>query len=467
MATAIAVAALAGVLTVQAVMIRQPGHLPGREPVLWLVMAWWGLGFIAATALLWAAPRRIAVGLLVGGAIVIQGSAMARGPQLSDDYYRYAWDARVQLAGTDPYRYVSIDPRLDRLHDRWLWPDPAQCEAIGRQAGCTRLNYPRAHTIYPPVAQAWFVLVDVLPGPPREHKQQFYASLASLGLMVMLMRMLSTAGRDPRYAAFYAWSPVAGVDVGSDGHVDVVAALFALGGLALLSRAAALGRRRAAVGGGLLGAAIAVKLYPALLLPAAIRRRPVVVAATAGGVVAWSYLPHALAVGTGVVGFLPEYLKVEGYDQGSRFVLLSLVGLSGSAAKAVAVAVLAGVTATVLGADARRTPPIRAALYLVGAALLIATPAQPWYSLLLVALAAHEARPEWLAVAAAAYPAYVAHFVRLPGGAYEVSQIAYGAAATIVLAVTVPRWREGRTPSAPSPWPAVRPSRPRPVGGPS
>jgi len=37
------------------------------------------------------------------------------------------------------------------------------------------------------------------------------------------------------------------------------------------------------------------------------------------------YLPHVLAVGSGVIGFLPGYLHQEGYADGTRFVLLGML----------------------------------------------------------------------------------------------------------------------------------------------
>ncbi|WP_336501448.1 glycosyltransferase 87 family protein [Candidatus Frankia alpina] len=236
------------------------------------------------------------------------------------------------------------------------------------------------------MAQAYFTAVHYLPGPPREHKLQLYGSLLSLALTGLLMRMLIARGRDPRYAAFYALSPLAGLEIGSDAHVDVLGALLALAGLAVLTRrrlhpppvlpvppgwpespsspgaqsptsseSASPSRWRAVAAGALLGAAVAVKLYPALLLPAVARRRPVALVGAALGVVGLAYLPHLFAVGTGVLGFLPQYLDAEGYGQGARFLLLvGVLHLGGSVAKAVAVAVLATVTVAVWRTDPDR-----------------------------------------------------------------------------------------------------------------
>lgn len=467
-----AVVGLAGVLACQVAVQRQPGYLVARPALLYLTLLWWALALVTATLLVLAAPRRLAVALLLAGAVAIHAVALTGGPRMSDDLYRYAWDGRVQAAGIDPYRYGPLAAELAELRDSWLFPDSANCTAENPSRGCTRLNYPRAHTIYPPVAQAYFTAVHLLPGPPREHNLQLYASLASLALVGLVMAMLAARGRDPRHVAFYALTPLAGIDAGSDAHVDVLGALLALGGTAVLTsrrRAGrpkrppdvgeeadpspgaglvsdahpALSRRRAWLAGALLGAAVAVKLYPALLLPAAAGRgracRPVSLLGAAVAVVALVYFPHVLAVGTGVLGFLPQYLDVEGYDEGSRFLLLAALGISGSAARTVAAAVLVGVTAAVLRSDPRRVPVERAALWLVGAAYLTATPAQPWYGVLLAARAVVAGRLEWLAVAAAAYPLYISLFTDVPGDAWTLRVSSYAVAAVIVSAAAFAR----------------------------
>ena len=61
------------------------------------------------------------------------------------------------------------------------------------------------------------------------------------------------------------------------------------------------------------GLAIAVKLTPGLLAPAVLRRRGLLVAACTTGTVALSYLPHVLAVGTDVLGYIPGSMTAPGY----------------------------------------------------------------------------------------------------------------------------------------------------------
>ena len=95
---------------------------------------------------------------------------------------------------------------------------------------------------------------------------------------------------------------------------DIVAVGIAAAALLLL--ATARGRTRQTVlGGVLLGLAIATKVTPVLTVPAVLRRRWVTVALAAGGAFVTVYIPHVLAVGGKVIGFLPGYLQQEGYDE--------------------------------------------------------------------------------------------------------------------------------------------------------
>jgi hypothetical protein len=76
---------------------------------------------------------------------------------------------------------------------------------------------------------------------------------------------------------------------------------------------------------------------------------------------------------------------------------------------------------------------ILAALLLVGVAFLLVGPSQPWYGLLIVALAVLADRPAWLAVAAAAYPVYQAG--NLGTSNTGMQQWSYLTAAAVVAAV--------------------------------
>lgn len=419
--------------------------LGNADRLLLEILLWW-LAWAVAIACLRRAGTRHVLLLVVLGAVALRLAAITAVVPLSDDLYRYAWDGKVQASGSDPYRYPPTAPELAGLRDDWLFPDEQECAERDRPPGCTIINRPSVRTIYPPVAQAWFVVGHAVGASQLEDLGwQLFALLADVATMLLLWRLLVRAGRDPRWVAVYAWSPVAVLEAVQNGHVDGLATL-------LVVAAVGLAGRRPGWSGAALGAAAMVKLYPALLLPVLLGRRPVRVVSAFVAVCVVSYVPHLLAVGWDVLGYLPGYLAEEDYDSGDRYLLLRPLGLTGLPATAVAgvlgLAVLAYVVRRV-----RRDPTDVAgpALVLFGAALLLATPVQPWYGLPLAALAVLAVRPVWLAVPAAAYPAFFAVVPAGPSdGAARLGSAAFGLALLVVLA------GYARGPGSPAARPSVR-----------
>lgn len=298
---------------------------------------------------------------------------------------------------------------------------------------CTRINRPTVHTIYPPTAEVWFLVVHALSPDDARHKGlQSGAALLSLAVTVVLVLALRRRG-DPHRAALWAWSPVVPVEAVNNAHVDVLAVLFSVAGLLVVAR-------HRVTGGVLLGLAIAAKLLPVVLLPGAVSgaRRPrtaLAVLAPAVATVGLLYLPYVLLSDGSVLGYLGGYAREEGYDDagaGGRYLLLRFV-LPDAWAPPVAALVTAAVAVAVWW---RGDPehPWRGALLTTGTAFLLLTPGYSWYALLLVALVALDGRWEWLGVALAGAVAY------LVGG--DAATAAYAAAA---LGVVGGAWARGRT----------------------
>jgi len=404
--------------------------------------------------------RRLALVVLIAACCQVPGVLVA--PQSSSDAYRYVWDGRVQLSGTSPYRYVPLDDRLANLRDPLLFPGlpPSQASGVrtldrlpkeraellelAKNDPRTRINRPRVPTIYPPVAQAWFTAVAWLtPWSRGTQGLQVGAALLAVGLTLGLGLLLGRRGDDPAQALWWGWCPLVVLETGNGAHVDILAAVLVIGSLAALNR-----RPKAVahpwlwrIGAGLLlGLAAATKIIPLLLLPAmtVLRRRngggprQLAVPVTAITSFALSYLPHVLAVGALVLGYLPGYLSEEGFsDGGDRYGVLALV-LPTQARQPVAVLLGAALAGYALW-RCDRDRPERTAVWLFGGAILIATPAYAWYCLPLAALAVLAGRTEWLAVAAAGYLAYAS--TRLP----YLPGVAYAAAGAFVLTVAAGR----------------------------
>jgi alpha-1,2-mannosyltransferase len=180
-------------------------------------------------------------------------------------------------------------------------------------------------------------------------------------------------------------------------------------------------------------------MTPALAVPALLRRRPLTLAISAAGAFAAVYVPHVLAVGSKVIGFLPGYLQQEDYTSGTRYGLIGLF-VTGWLASVVAVLILTAVAVAVLEfGDPGR--PWQGGVVMTGAALAVTTPHYQWYALLLVMLVALDGRIEWLAFAAAGYYAAEADMGRYTPPWRLVDAIAYGAALLVVAAATLVRYR--------------------------
>ncbi|MFI5908497.1 glycosyltransferase 87 family protein [Dactylosporangium sp. NPDC051541] len=388
--------------------------LPGR----WYLVSF--APFAGGAWLVARLDRRTALALVLLGGVLLPLTAAMSPPASSDDLYRYLWDGRVQLADVDPYRYPPAAPELAPLRDGPLWsPDAHWCLPDG---ACTRINRPTVPTIYPPVAEGLFAAVAAL--APGVRGLQLVMAMFAAAVGALLWRALAALGRDPRRAVLWAWCPMVALEAGNNAHVDVVAVGLAAVAVWLLARG------RAVPGGLAWGLAIATKLTPALLAPALLRRRPLAVGLAAVGAVAAVYLPHVLAVGPGVLGYLPGYLHEEGYTDGSRFALLSAVLPAALTTPAAAAIVAVAAVAVWWRADPDR--PWRAAAAMVTVTLLVAAPAYPWYALLLVMLVAYGAPWEWLTVAAAAYLAQFAPDLGLATATAQ--RIGYGTALAVVAA---------------------------------
>jgi hypothetical protein len=433
-AIGLALSVLAGLV----LLLVRPSLNPARvQPLALLIGAW--MAFIVAAWLLRKVPKRTAVALILIGGIGIQVAAVSAPPRMSSDLYRYIWDGRVQAAGIDPYQYVPTATQLDGLRNEFLfYPRGEYCvratyvsrhPAADLTPGCTRINRPTVPTIYPPVAEAYFLGVYYLhPADDSSTPIQATTALAAVLITVLLLFGLRGLGRDVRTAALWSWCPTVALEAGNSAHVDVIAVGLAAAAILLLATART--TRRTVFGGILLGLAIATKLTPVLTVPALLRRRWVTVLVAAGSAFIAVYIPHVLRVGGKVIGFLPGYLQQEGYTKGTRFGIIGLF-VTGPLAIAVAVLILGAVAFAVLQfTDPDR--PWRGALIMTAAALAVTTPHYQWYSLLLVMLVALDGQPEWLAFAAGGYYAAEPDMGRYTPPWRLVDAIAYGVPLVVV-----------------------------------
>jgi hypothetical protein len=141
------------------------------------------------------------------------------------------------------------------------------------------------------------------------------------------------------------------------------------------------------------------------------------------------YLPHVLAVGAKVLGYLPAYLREEHYSGGGRFLVAGALHIPAYLAGVVSVG---AVITTMVWVFMRRPPAPVGIAALFGALLLATSPVQPWYATTLLAVAALAGRPRYAAVVLAGYPYFFAVILASPHAAV-IGEAGYSLGAVAVL----------------------------------
>ncbi|WP_197423007.1 glycosyltransferase 87 family protein [Bradyrhizobium valentinum] len=329
-----------------------------------------GLLTIVATGLAERSPTGRALWLIVGLGIALRAYVLLFDPLLSSDVYRYVWDGRVQAAGINPYRFMPADESLAFLRDRMVFPHINRADT--------------AVTIYPPVAQFFFLIVTRIGESVTTMRLALLACESiTVILIVVLLRRID---RPVTRVVAYLWHPLPVWEIANNGHVDALMVALMLLGLWIALTGRAL---RGAV---VITLSVLVKPYAAPVLAGIWRpwdvKVPLVVIAT----VALCYLPY-LSVGSGVLGFLTKgYLTEQGISGGNDLWLLSLWRLvfgyhEGDVAAYVALAALAlwfkglSVARSAHHSIASRLADINMLLLLT---LLLLSPNYPWHFLIIM-----------------------------------------------------------------------------------
>ncbi len=261
-----------------------------------------GLLTIAATAQAERTPTTRALWLILGVAIGLRAYVLLFDPLLSSDIYRYVWDGKVQATGINPYRYVPADPAVASLRDGTIFPH------INRAT--------TAVTIYPPVAQFFFLIVT------RIGENVTVMRLALVGCeavtVAIIALFLRCMNQPVTRVVAYLWHPLPLWEIASSGHVDALMLALMLLGLWIALSGQALR------GAALMAFSVLVKPYVAPVLAGIWRpwdlKMPLVVIA----IITLYYLPY-LSVGWGVLGFLTQgYLREEGISAGNDLWPLAL-----------------------------------------------------------------------------------------------------------------------------------------------
>lgn len=336
--------------------------------------------------------------LILVGAAAFRLVLLFSPPVLSDDIYRYVWDARVQAAGISPYLHPPRAEALAPLRDETIWP---------------RINRPHAPTIYPPGAQLLFRAVRfAAPDSVLGMKAAMvFFDLVAIALLVLLLRQ---QGQDPRRVLLYAWHPLPVFELSGSGHLDALMIPFVL--LTLLFTWS----NRTLRAGLALGAAAAILLYPSLLVPVLLRRGGLRFILAFAAVLGGAYLLFLPGAGLKVLGYLPQYLSDPYEVHNASISLLGMLTLGGvSAGTMRAVSVIGGLILAALALGILRRPPaepaqeVGRALGLVAIFTLMAHTVHPWLLVWVLPLLCLRPDPAWLYLSGAVGLSYL-KYVPIP-----------------------------------------------------
>jgi alpha-1,6-mannosyltransferase len=313
-------------------------------------------------------------------------------PTLSNDIYRYLWEGRVIGAGFNPFSHAPDAPELEFLRDE-------NFDAI---------NHKHLQAIYPPAAQAAFVVGAFAHNGILSQKIIF--ALFDLATMVLLLLWLRARKRRPVLCAIYGWSPLVGLEFAHAGHMDSLGIFF------LVLAALFFEKRRDVVGIVALALSFLAKYLSLVLVPFFICKRRY-------SAKLWIFAAVAVA------GFLPFlgastklFSSLGVYGRHWNFNSVLFTGLEGlSISPDLIRATILLITALfAIYQGYRQTDFSRFAFLVIGCALLLSPTVYPWYVCWIVPFLCVFASWGWLFFSGAVVISYTVWHVYAQTGTWQV-----------------------------------------------
>jgi len=289
---------------------------------------------------------RTALLIILVGAVLFRVTLLPAHATPSDDVYRYQWDGRVQRAHLNPYVVFPNSPGLEWLQN----PDHPEPPAE------------ESPTIYPPLTELIFRLIETVPGYKR------VSTILDLACVGMLMFLLGAMKQPLHRVLSYAWNPVVLISFAMSGHFDSLAIFTFLVALFFLVT------NRPALSMGALALSFLSKFFPVLLLPTFLKRARLSHLSLFVSLIFAFYVPFlnaGLHLLDGARNFARDWV-----NNGSLFHLLRYIAGSRVGGELIAALMM---LAAIGYLAKRRAAPLWSSLVLTGGVLLLSPTAYPWY----------------------------------------------------------------------------------------
>ena len=271
-------------------------------------------------------------------------------PSLSEDFYRYLWDGRVQLSERSPYEFPPRAPELQELRDE----------------NYEKINHKEFRTPYPAAAEIFYHLFALISTRPWIFK----SLIASFDLLLLecLRRLLKKENRKPAWLLVYAWHPLPIVEFAGSGHMDILGISF----LALTYLLLQTGQSW--IGGITFAVSALTKYLPVLTLPWLVKQgkwKFLLAAAVASLVLLLRYFSPDLQMFSGVLVFYKKW-------RFNDFLFGFLYNWLGGAEPARIAGILITVSAVAISL-LKGFSFYRAAFIAFGSVILFSPVVHPWY----------------------------------------------------------------------------------------
>jgi alpha-1,6-mannosyltransferase len=305
--------------------------------ILYVIGVFWVERFrLGATALL----------IILAGAVLFRVELLPARSTPSDDVYRYQWDGRAQRAHLNPYFVFPNSPELDWLQNPEHPEPPAE----------------ESPTIYPPLSELVYRLIETVPGYKR------VSTILDLASAVVLMFLLAVMKQPLHRVLAYAWNPSVLISFAMSGHFDSLAIVTFLVALLFLVT------NRPALSMGALALSFLSKFFPVLLLLTFLKRVRLAHVGLFVSLIFAFYVPF-LSAGLHLFDGARNYAR-DWVNNGSLFHLLRFVAGSRTGGELLAALM---VLAAIGYLAKRRSAPLWSSLVLTGGVLLLSPTAYPWY----------------------------------------------------------------------------------------
>ena len=233
------------------------GYFVVRSDFTSLIMAY-GVGFMAYILSFHQTESRDVLTFFIGLAILLRLILVFSFPNLSDDIYRFIWDAQLILNGYNPFDYLPTE----------LIQSEAQIPGITNEL-YERLNSPDYYTIYPPIPQLLNVIsVAIFPSSwwGSAIVMKLFLLAFEIGNILLIGKLLSHFQLPAKNVLLYALNPLIILEVVGNLHFEGGMIFFLLLGFYWLVKERKVWAALAMAG------AVAAKLLPLLFMPFLIRR---------------------------------------------------------------------------------------------------------------------------------------------------------------------------------------------------